>query len=182
MGMRTFRHLMAVCGLLSLTGCLTGGSSPDTVYRQTSVSYDKYAGTVKVIGGQLYSPGLLERQTSFLVTSLNVDGAIVQSWIDFTEDVQTTLSFFVIAHDDQALPLKVEKIERLGATRGDPSSKEEVAIDLPPGYLESHAATGIDLRVEGRRGSATTKVSAAYVQGYLKKLREVQACMKAKTC
>jgi len=180
MGTRTFRPLVAVCGLL-LTGCVTKIASPQDAYDGTAVSYDKYAGTTQVSGKELFDFSLFEHQTKHLVTALGKDGRIEGSWIAVTEEVQGYLNIFEMAHDDQAQPLPVQAFDRERA-RKDDFSHEEVAVNLPPGYLAAHADRGIDVRLEGRHGTTTTSVPALYIQGYLHRLQEVQACIKAATC
>jgi hypothetical protein len=181
MNSRTLLGLAATCGSLLLTGCVTKIDSPDEAYSGTTVSYDKYAGRAKVTGKELYDFSLFEHQTKHLVTTLDGDGRIDATWIDVTEAVQGYVNLFVTAHDDHAQPLLVEAIERERAHK-DEFSNEEIAVDLPPDYLLAHANSGIDVRLEGRHGTARTSISALYIQGYLRKLQEVQACVKMKTC
>jgi hypothetical protein len=44
---------------------------------------------------------------------------------------------------------------------------EIVSIILPPGYLKSHAANGLNIRVDGSHGFTMVTMAPAYVQGFL---------------
>ncbi|GGF19284.1 hypothetical protein GCM10011611_26490 [Aliidongia dinghuensis] len=180
MGTRTFRHLVAVCGLLLLTGCATQIDSPQEAYDGTYFAYDKYSARTVVTGKPLMHVTYGLNQTRYLVTSLDGGGGNT-TWIDLTEKSEGFVALYFAAHDDQAQLLRVQS---LGHDRPhkDEDTYEEVAVYLPPGYLEAHAASGIDIRVEGRNAYTTTTIPALYVQGYLKKLAEVQACVRAKSC
>ena len=178
---RTFHNLVAMCGLLLSAACVTKIDSPQESYDATKFTYDKYAGRAKVTGKELFDFSLFEHQTKHLVTTVDGDGRIDTSWIDVTEEVQGYLNVFVTAHDDRAQPLPVEPLDRERA-RKDDFSHEEIAVDLPPGYLEAHANTGIDIQLEGQHGTARTSISPLYIQGYLRALQDIQACVKAKTC
>jgi hypothetical protein len=182
MTLRTLMTVAILAGMLFSAGCVTHIDSPDEAYKSTTATFDKYAGTTNVVGKELYDFGLLEHKTRHLVTTLDQKGTIVASWIDFTEETQGSLIMFVGAHDSQALALAVERIERERAEGKDDFSREEIAVDLPASYLAAHAGSGIDLRLEGRRATTTTSIPALYIQGYLHKLQDFQACIKAQTC
>jgi hypothetical protein len=180
MGTRTFRHLLAVCALL-LTGCVTQVNSSQEIHDGTSFSHDKYTGETLVVGTELRNFQFSEHQIKSLMTSLGPEGQIDGTWLMLVEELDGYPLVFEIAHDAEAQPLKIMKIDRYTVGRGS-LSNEQVGVALPPGYLAAHATTGVDIRVEGRHGSSQVTLPPLYVQGYLKKLQEGQACVKAKTC
>jgi len=178
-----FKHLLAVTSLaLSISGCVTKVDSPQEAYAGTAVSHDKYASTNDVVGVTLSDSAF-----PTLVQSKHLSGQVDQNgnsvvWLYVSHDEPNVLNVFETAHDAQAQPLKTKAFSRVRAAGVSEFSHEEVAVYFPDGYLASHAATGMDIRIEGRHGTIVVTVPAVYIQGYLRRLTEVEACTKAKTC
>ena len=182
MGTRIFRHLVAVSGLLLLAGCGTSRTlSPQDIFKETEIARDQYRGLVYVNGVELgYSmPGELQQRS--IITTLNDKGEISASWIDYDESLYGPHALFTTAHDSTALPLTVEVFDRSHGDR-DTYPAEHVGIDLPPGYLQAHLQSGMDIQLEGRRGSQIITFGPDYMTGYWQKLQIAQACVRARTC
>jgi len=176
------RPLALIPIAISLAGCGTHRVySAQDVTNETQIEHDKYQGLTFVRGVQLGTsmPGQLDQRR--IVTSLDGNGAIVASWIDYDESGPDMPLQFVAAHDAAARPLRLEKLDRERKTK-DAYAAEEVAVDLPPGYLSEHLHGGIDIQIEGRRGSRVVSFGEDYLGGYWSKLLIAQACVKARTC
>lgn len=178
-----FKHLLAVTGLgLSLSGCLINNvSTPQQASAGTTIEHDKYKALTYVSGPALGATMLGGSQSWQIVTSLNADGEIVASWIDYVESVDAPHTLYSSARDDMAKPLRVEILDRERGTRGS-YPVEEVAVDLPDGYLREHLHEGIDIQLQGRRDTQTLKFGTAYIAGYWSKLLITQGCLKDRSC
>jgi hypothetical protein len=176
------KHLFALTGLgLSLSGCVHTVSTPQQASSDTTVAHDKYKALIYVSGPILGTTLLDGSRTWQIVTSLDANGEIVASWIDYLENVDGPHAFYSSAHDDMAQSLKVEKLDRERGTR-DALPIEEIAVDLPDDYVHDHRHEGIDIQLDGRRGSQVLKVGSAYITGYWSKLLITQGCLKDKSC
>jgi hypothetical protein len=176
------RPLVSLVIALSISGCATRIGSPQQAYDGTAISHDQYAGMTNVVGATLSDsafPTLV--QSKYLAGQVDKSGRSV-AWLYVSHDEPNVLNLFDAAHDDQAQPLTTKAFSRVRAMGVDGFSHEEVAVIFPDGYLASHAATGMNIRLEGRHGAIVLTVPAIYIQGYLRKLTEVEACAKAKSC
>ncbi|MDB5363098.1 MAG: hypothetical protein JWO51_4395 [Rhodospirillales bacterium] len=181
--LKRFRHpLVSLVTALSISGCRTGIDSPQKAYDGTVISHDQYAGMTDVVGATLSDsafPTLV--QSKHLAGQVDRSGKSV-AWLYVSHDEPNVLNAFETAHDDRAQPLATKAFSRVRAAGVNEFSHEEVAVIFPDGYLASHAGTGMNIRLEGRHGAIVVTVPALYIQGYLRKLAEVEACTKAKTC
>lgn len=167
---------------LTISGCVAGVNSPQEAYDGTAVSYDQYAGMTDVIGVTLSDssfPTLV--QSKYLAGQVDKSGKGI-AWLYVSHDEPNVLNAFETAHDDQAQVLMTKAFSRVRAAGINGFSHEEAAVYFPDGYLASHARTGMNIRLEGQHGAIVVTVSALYIQGYLRKLTEVETCTKAKTC
>jgi hypothetical protein len=168
--------------VLSISGCGTHRvySSQD-IADGTVIEHDKYQGLTYVRGLTLGSsmPGQFDHRQ--IAASLDGNGEVVESWIEYAEGGPDSPRQFIAAHDGDALPLKLERLNHSRETRANYAT-EEVAVDLPAGYLRAHQQTGIDIELEGRRGSQVVSFGPTYMDGFLPKLLTAQACVKAKAC
>lgn len=181
--LKRFRHPLVSLGIaLSISGCATRIDSPREAYDGTVISRDQYAGMTDVVGATLSDsafPSLV--QSKHLAGQVDKNGKST-AWLYVSHDEPNVLNLFEAAHDAQAQPLATKPFSRVGAAGVDGFAHEEVAVFFPDGYLASHAGTGMNIRLEGRYGAIVVTVPAVYIQGYLRKLTEVEACAKAKTC
>jgi len=167
---------------LSISGCAARITSPQDAYSGTVMSHDQYAGMTNVIGpSQSDSAFPILVQSKYLAGQVDRSGKSI-AWLYVSHDEPNVLNVFDAAHDDQAQPLTTKAFNRVRAAGVDGFSHEEVAVYFPDGYLAGHAGTGMNIRLEGRHGAIVVTVPAIYIQGYLRKLTEVEACTKAKTC
>jgi hypothetical protein len=182
MGTRTFRHLMAVCGLLCLTGCGTHRIlSGQDIFNESQIVRDQYRGLIYVNGVELNYPTADILRNQSIITTLNDKGEITGSWIDYNESMKGPHSMFFMAHDSSALLLKVDILDRPRGSR-ELYPAEYVGINLPPGYLSAHLQSGINIELEGRRANQVIVFGPDYMTGYWQKVQLAQACVKAKTC
>jgi len=176
------RPLALITIAISLSGCGTHRVySAQDVTNETQIEHDKYQGLTFVRGVQLGTsmPGQLDQRQ--IVTSLDANGAIVATWIDYDESGPDMPILFIAAHDASARPLRLEKLDRERKTK-DAYAAEDVAVYLPAGYLRDHLHGGIDIQIEGRRGNRVVSFGDDYIGGYWAKLQIAQACVKAKSC
>jgi hypothetical protein len=173
---------MAVCGLLLLAGCGTSRIlTNDDVFKETAIVRDQYTGSIYVNSPSLGFSSINALQHTFIATSLNNKGDVINAWIDYNESQEGPHALFFMAHDASTLPLKVETLSRQRQTRKD-FPEEAVAIYLPTGYLEAHVNGGINIELEGRNAKQVILLGHDFLDGYLRKVQAIQACVKAKTC
>jgi hypothetical protein len=176
------KHLPLLLATLSIAGCVMNTTStPQQASAGTTIEHDKYKGLIYVSGPALGATMLGGSQSWQIVTSLDGNGAIVASWIDYVESVDASHTLYASAQDALSKPLRVEKLNLEHGTRYD-YPVEEVAVDLPEGYLREHLHEGIDIELQGRRGSQILKFGSGYIAGYWSKLLIAQACVKAGSC
>jgi len=179
---KNFQRL-ALCSIaIWVSGCGTHRIySAQDVANGTQIEHDKYKGLTYVRGVEFGSsmPGQLDHRQ--IVTTIDGNGEIVESWIDYVESGPDSPIQFVAAHDALAKPLRLEMVDRKRQTK-ETYATEEVAVDLPAGYLRDHLHGGIDIQIEGRRGNRVVQFGDDYIGGYWSKLLIAQACVKDKTC
>jgi len=180
---KNFQRPLAIFSIaISVSGCGTHRIySAQDVTNGTQIEHDKYEGLTYVRGVEFGSsmPGQLDHRQ--IVTSIDGKGEIVESWIDYVESGPDSPIQFVAAHDAVAKPLRLEMVDRKRETK-ETYATEEVAVDLPAGYLRDHLHGGIDIQIEGRRGNRVVQFGDDYIGGYWSKLLIAQACVKDKTC
>ncbi len=78
--------------------------------------------------------------------------------------------FFNDAYDVNGNKLEFIQIDR---TFDGPGVVEAFAITFSRGYLESVAKSGINIKCVGKRGEMVVTLESTYIEGYLKKFREL---------
>ncbi len=78
--------------------------------------------------------------------------------------------FFNDAYDVNGNKLEFVQMDR---TFDSPGVVEHFAITLPRGYLESVTKSGINIKCVGKRGERVVTLEPTYIEGYLKKSREL---------
>jgi hypothetical protein len=86
-------------------------------------------------------------------------------------------AFLSVTHDSEGvvLPLDVISHEVESGSR----ISEEISIRLPRGYLASHVKTGLNIRVDGKKGQIFVKLPANYVEGFVKQLEVAEANVRS---
>jgi hypothetical protein len=131
----------------------------DYVEQRTEVISDPYK-KVSIVSGPIVG--------GLLVTSYQLSCGVRKEsacWITIGHDADSW-AFLEQAHDREGLALKLaDRPERKVLPNG--RTSETLQFDLPSGYLDQHAKTGIDIRVDGSRGGIFVKFSPAYLEGFL---------------
>ncbi|HEV2674303.1 MAG TPA: hypothetical protein VGV37_07150 [Aliidongia sp.] len=178
------RRPLAALTLLFLSGCHTHTEhiySLQDVTNQTTIEPDKYLGLIYVKGVVIGITQSDYINTQRIIATVKPNGEIIEAWIDYHESGPDSPVQFIAANDANARPLKIHALTHEHSTRYTEAS-EEVAIDLPPDYLQTHLNSGFDIRLEGRRGTRSVVFAYDYIQGFRAKLLIAQACIRAKTC
>ena len=151
--------------LAGLAACQTVPMTVDAVKQNTKVSYDPYDKMTTIEAPQIGLAGdtqyHLTRSYRFGMTLDMVSLAIFSSrWVDLYEAV-----------DIDGVHLSYRN--SLHTRYGRESVGEVLSIPLPEGYLQKHAASGLNIRVYGKRGQETIVMPPAYVQGFLAAVAQV---------
>lgn len=86
--------------------------------------------------------------------------------------------FLAVAHDSDgtALPLDVINREVESGSR----ISEEISIRLSRPYLASHVESGLNIRVDGKKGQILIKLPARYLAAFVQQLELAEANVRAK--
>ena len=153
---------------LFFAGCATFPKTSSEVYSGSSISDDPYTKLISV--------------TSPRVSSGAVDAIILVAMKSYKDQNQhTTYSLLVVdysenwifyksARDINGNVLDVRTMDRkvLGAGL----IRESFCIFLSREYLDSASTSGMDIRLEGKRGSNKIFLPAYFIEGFLKKVDE----------
>ena len=155
--------------IISLTGCASM-SDPAVVKANTHVQYDKYSGSVSVTGATI-TPFTFPNILHYLLqANFSQEKESIILYVSYWS--QTGWSFFDSARDSNANELKVTKIDSEVNTNA--TVEEKVMIILSKDYLIKNKEKGLDIKLQGRRGSEVLKVSPEYITGFLDKLEEAK--------
>lgn len=169
-----FRLLILAAALL-LPSCAsmlgpTWFADAKQVEAATRVSNDAYRGIGFVSGPVQRTPLPIEHNA--FEARLHLSRVFGKSIADRVE-VELTGTSWVFpkeAYDRFTRRLTVNRID--SDVRGGTVS-EVIMIQLPAGYLATSVTTGIDIRLDGQKGTVPVRLSAEYVRGFL------SACKKS---
>lgn len=97
-----------------------------------------------------------------------VDGDLHQLYVTFSGK---DWIFFDSAYDIDGNRLDFVEIDREVSTSS--GITEDFALNLSEDYLESAAEKGMNVKFVGQRGERTLVLKPHYIEGYLKRLREL---------
>lgn len=165
--------LLQIVMVVVLTGCVTANTSdPRAVAEATRVKYDPYMQQTSVIGDGIDLEGFFPNSSTYRLGAGIKNG---QSYFHLHIRLWSQLGWYFLssAADIDGVSLPVFELDREVESGG--NVEEKVAVQLSREYLDRHAQSGLNIRVDGKRGSVTYKVPAAYVAGFLAKYDAVTA-------
>lgn len=87
----------------------------------------------------------------------------------------TRWAFLDEAHDSEGNEMSVTLIDRSVSS----GVVEQIGINFSRAYLEKHQKSGLDFRVDGKRGAVSVIVPAFYVEGFLSAIAEEKPASNA---
>lgn len=159
--------LTTIFAIGALTGCATVDQrNPTAVAAEVTVNRDDF----KKIS-LFYGPSAESNSNWFYLRSAQAYSGQVLTRQLVVRISGYGWSFFNTAYDSSGQQLDTTVLERevISCTTHSCWNRETVAINLPSGYLQSHATVGMHFQVSGRKGETTVKVEPGYIQGFLSK-------------
>jgi hypothetical protein len=171
-GTRIVLWVLAV-GLFVVVGCAAPPANRQEATQRTQVKFDPYTQAYAVTGPQLDLGGFPNITKVWMRGGFDKEGrtAFVQLYVLHWS--QTGWKFLRSANDVTGTPLNVRQLDREVQRGG--NVEEHVAIDLPRAFLEERKVSGLNIRVDGSKGSLIVEVSGVYVAGFLAKFDEAIA-------
>jgi hypothetical protein len=154
--------------VLFFAGCAPILKSSQDFADHTHLLFDKYKKTYTVDG---YKFTVKEFPPTGHSEEINLEAFLHEGMDDViylaVNCGMESWSFFDGATDFNGNELKVDIVSR-NLISGD-LVIERVAVNLSREYLESMKESGLNIRLEGKRGNQTVKVPSAYIIGFLEK-------------
>ena len=165
------KKLLVVILLGMLSACVNT-SDPNAVSSATQASFDPYTKQMSVISKTAQMDGAFPNIGSYNLQYRYKSGAepVVQLYFEYWS--QLGWYFFSSASDIDAIALPVAELDK---TVGSGSVTETIIMTISEQYLANHRTSGLNIRVNGKRGAVILNVPGPYVDGFLKKLNEVKA-------
>ena len=169
------RILSMIVVLFLLSGCgPTKYKTPDEVYTKTTFTKDPYKKSKWIKGPSVRIDQATQKPSAtgyadvFLRTFV-ADGRLVFHQL-FVTYYGSEWVFFDEAYDINGNKLEFIEIDRDFESLG---IIEIFAIIFREGHLEAARKTGINIKCRGRRGERVIILEPTFVEGYLKKCREL---------
>ena len=155
---------LAVLLNVLVAGCVVQGKRiPETaegIASSVKRTEDPYTQTITVMA----EPFVLNH-TRYLLRSIKSTKTNDEAMQIYISCWKTDWVFLERAADSRGNALKVSVIDR--EVLRDGTVTEIVGVEVSREYLENHARTGIDLRIDGKRGKLPLFLPGWYVSGFL---------------
>ena len=153
--------------IFMLVGCATTVKTSEQVKEKTQVDYDPYAKVFTITGMKMSSLNLGTITYYRLRGGFEKTGANEFFQLYVYHWSQSDWKFLHSASDVSGQAFYLRQLDR----QVDSSANviEEVAVDLPRGYLERHLSSGLNMRILGQRGSIIVTLPPDYIKGFLEK-------------
>ena len=152
-----------------LAGC-ANTSNPVSVAQATKANYDPYAKQTTVLGELVKQRNYLGMSVVLYRLEANL-GTDTEPAVRLDVGANSSRTNVLYAATDiDATTLSVAHVGH-GA---DMNADENVSVGLTRAYLESHKASGLDIRLTGSGQPLIVKVPGPYVEGFLTKLDQAK--------
>lgn len=171
-GFRAVGVFALLVSALLMAGCASTVSSPQEAASKTSVTYDPYAGATAITGPWMDLGGFPNITRYTLRAAVDKSGEIKFVQLYVHQWSQLGWYFLQSASDIEGVAHPVIVIDRQVESGANVS--EHVGISLSREYLAARRHSGLNFRLNGKRGDIIIQVPAAYVDGFLQKLEGTQ--------